>query len=76
MLLGIIIILWGILVLYFSLFKLKKEDYHKKDPVGQSAYIDGELLFRILSLFPWWTVKGTVILIGMLFIILGIFIIQ
>ena len=72
---GLLFILWGILVLYSSFFKMKKGEYRDKDPIGVSGYVEFEFLFKLLSRLPYGVVKGFTLFIGVLFVTLGTFII-
>ena len=72
LLIGIILILWGAFILFSSLFRMKSKDY--KD-LGISGFIEWDLLFKLFSKFPPRVYKSFVILIGVAFIVLGIFII-
>jgi len=72
---GALLILWGVMVLYSSLFKMKKEDYKDKGVFGVSGFIELEFLFKFLNRLPLGVVKGFVILIGVSFITSGIVII-
>ncbi|MGF6949033.1 hypothetical protein QF028_001538 [Neobacillus sp. B4I6] len=74
---GILCVLWGIFILFNSIFKLKKENYKEKYFIagGDGSY--GSLLLEILFFFllrflPWWFVKGFVIMTGITFVFLGI----
>ena len=69
---GVLFIFWGILVLYSSLFKMKKRDYEDKGGI-RVHYIEFEFLFRLLSKFPFGVIKGFTILIGIAFVIFGTF---
>jgi len=72
---GALLILWGVMVLYSSLFKMKKEDYKDKGVSGVSGYIELEFLFKFLNRLPLGVVKSFIILIGVSFITSGIVII-
>ncbi|MCE7792170.1 hypothetical protein K8O68_06995 [Salipaludibacillus sp. CUR1] len=72
---GALLILWGVIVLYSSLFRMKKEDYKDKGVIGVSGYIELEFLFKFLNRLPLGMVKGFIILIGVSFITFGIVII-
>ncbi|HHW39232.1 MAG TPA: hypothetical protein GXX18_18760 [Bacillales bacterium] len=69
---GAFLILWGISILYSSLFKMKKEDYKDKGVFGVSGYIELEFLFSLLHKLPLGVIKGLIVLIGISFIGLGI----
>lgn len=73
---GGLLILWGILVLYSSLFKMKQEDYVNKGAIGVSGFIEFEFLFRLLSRLPSGVIKGFTLLIGMAFVAFGIVILN
>lgn len=68
---GVLLILWGILVLYSSLFKMKQMDYKDKGVIGVSGYIEFEFLFRLLSRLPSGVIKGFTLLIGIAFVVFG-----
>lgn len=68
---GVLLILWGILILYSSLFKMKQEDYKDEGVIGVSGYIELEFLFSLLSRLPSGVIKGFTLLIGISFIALG-----
>ncbi|CAI8839302.1 hypothetical protein COK01_08320 [Priestia megaterium] len=70
-LIGILAIIWGIFILYSSLFKMKKRDYKNQSPIGVSGYFEFEFLFRLLSKSPWRLIKGLTILIGLSFVTVG-----
>jgi len=72
---GALLILWGVMVLYSSLFKMKKEDYKDKSVIGVSGYIELEFLFKFLNRLPLGVVKSFIILVGVSFITSGIVII-
>jgi hypothetical protein len=72
---GALLILWGVMVLYSSLFRMIKEDYKDKGVIGVSGYIELEFLFKFLKRLPLGIVKGFIILIGVSFITFGIIII-
>lgn len=74
LLLGIIIILWGLFVLYFSIYRLKKVDYKEKGPIGESAFIEMEFVFRLISRLPWQLVKEFVVVVGISFVACGVII--
>lgn len=71
LLLGVIIILWGLFVLYFSIFKLKRGNYKEKSPVGESAFIEMEFVFRLISRLPWGLIKGFVVVVGISLVACG-----
>ncbi|WP_456277554.1 hypothetical protein [Bacillus sp. AK128] len=66
----VLLIFWGIFVLYSTLFKMTKVDYEDKGGI-RVHYIEFELLFRLLSRFPFGVIKGFTILIGISFVIFG-----
>lgn len=68
---GVLFIFWGILVLYSSLFKMKKGDYKDKGAIGVSGYVEFEFLFRLLSRLPSGVIKGFTLLIGFAFVTFG-----
>ncbi len=68
---GGLLIIWGALVLYASLFKIKKKDLKGNAPLGSSGYIEWEFLFRILNRLPYGVMKLVVISIGASFIVIG-----
>lgn len=72
---GILCIIWGIFILFNSIFKLKKEDYKEKYDVTGGDWSIGslllEILFFIMRFLPWWFVKSFVIIIGIAFVYLG-----
>ena len=77
LLLSVPCIVWGIVILFNSIFKLKKENFKEKfDFIGvgdssvQSDFL--EILFSLISFFPWWIVKGFVIIVGIGFVFLGV----
>lgn len=68
-------LLWGVLVVYSSLFRMKEEDFKSKSRIGASGYIELELLVRWLSCrLPLKIVKSSVLLIGVSLIGAGSFI--
>ncbi|MHC0035298.1 hypothetical protein [Pseudoneobacillus sp. C159] len=67
---GVLFIFWGILVIYSSLFRMKKGDYKDKGGI-RVHYIEFEFLFRLLSRLPFVVIKGFTILIGIAFFIFG-----
>ena len=64
-------ILWGIVIFYSSLCKMKKNDYKSESPIGVSGYIEFEFLIKLLNKFPWRITKALTILIGCSFITFG-----
>jgi uncharacterized membrane protein HdeD (DUF308 family) len=75
LLIGLLLILWGVFILYSAFFRMTKEDYKDKGVLGVSGYIEFEVLFRLLSKLPTGLIKVIVILIGFALIVLGIVII-
>ncbi|MDY0406943.1 hypothetical protein P5G51_017775 [Virgibacillus sp. 179-BFC.A HS] len=74
--LGCLFIIWGVIIIFSSLIKLREKDYKDKGPLGGSGFIEWEFLFRILNGVPYWIVKGIVLFIGLLFIVFGVYIIR
>lgn len=77
LLIGILSILWGVVILFNTIFKLPKENFKEKFHFISAG--DGsiqsdlwEILFSLISFFPWWFVKGFVIIVGIAFVFLGI----
>lgn len=70
-LIGVFLILWGLLVICFSIFKLKRGDGRDKHTVNGSFLIEVELLLKLLDCFPVNVVRGLIIFIGISFIISG-----
>jgi hypothetical protein len=73
---SVLCILWGIVIIFNSIFKLKKENFKEKlhflgagDGSVESSIF--EILFSLVTFFPWWIVKGFVIIVGIAFVILG-----
>ena len=74
--LGVILILWGILILYSSIFKMKrKEDYEDDAKFGSSGYIEWESLFKLFNKIPYSLAKSFVLIIGTSFVIFGAWVI-
>jgi uncharacterized membrane protein len=71
--LGLILILWGIFILFSSLFRMKEGDYKDKSLLGVSGLIEFELLLRLLTRYSSSVIKVFVILFGISCIVLGIF---
>jgi len=76
---SVLCILWGSLVLFNSIYKLKRENFKEKFNFGGAG--DGsvessffEILFSLVTFFPWWVVKGFVLVVGLAFVILGVLI--
>ncbi|MDQ0233345.1 hypothetical protein [Metabacillus malikii] len=72
---GLLLIFWGIFVLYSSTFRLKKGDYHDTGPIGVSGYIEFEFLFKFLNRFPANVMKGFTFFIGIALVTFGTIII-
>jgi hypothetical protein len=76
---SVLCILWGIVVIFNSIFKLKRENFKEKfdfwgagDGSAESSIF--EILFSLVTFFPWWIVKGFVIIVGLAFVIIGVLI--
>jgi hypothetical protein len=76
---SVLSILWGIVVIFNSIFKLKRENFKERfdflgagDSSAESLIF--EILFSLVTFFPWWIVKGFVIIVGIAFVILGVLI--
>jgi hypothetical protein len=72
--LAILLIVWGGVILFRSIIKLKKEDFKEKRKYEAASGLMIEILVSLVDLLPWWIVKGFVILLGIAFIILGLMI--
>ncbi|GAA0321230.1 hypothetical protein GCM10008967_09710 [Bacillus carboniphilus] len=70
--LGVLLIVWGSMVLYSSLFNLKNKEYKDKGVLGVSGYIELEFLLKLLNKLPLALVKAVIVIIGLTFIITGI----
>ncbi|WP_416150272.1 hypothetical protein ACM26V_04605 [Salipaludibacillus sp. HK11] len=46
---GALLIFWGVMVLYSSLLRMKKDDYKDKGVIGVIGYIELEFLFKDLK---------------------------
>ncbi|WP_289140717.1 hypothetical protein [uncultured Brevibacillus sp.] len=68
---GILLILWGIFIVYASLFRMKKKDLKDQGAIGASGFFELELLLVLTSKLPAGVVKGFILLIGVSFIALG-----
>ena len=76
MVLGAILILWGVFILYSSIFKMKrKEDYEDDARLGSSGFIEWESLFKLINKIPYSLAKSFVVIIGTSFVILGAWVI-
>ncbi|MGM0842830.1 MAG: hypothetical protein ACQEWE_19005 [Bacillota bacterium] len=76
MVLGVILTLWGVLILYSSIFKMKrKKDYEDDTKFGSSGYIEWESLFKWFNKMPFSLAKSLVLIIGTSFVILGAWVI-
>ncbi|MDQ0483951.1 hypothetical protein QO000_002935 [Alkalihalobacillus hemicentroti] len=51
LIIGGLLILWGLIILYFSLFKMKQEDYRDRSSVGISGFLAWELLMKVINRF-------------------------
>ncbi len=71
--LGIMLILWGIFILFSSMFRMKEGDYKDKALLGVSGVIEMELLLRLLTRLSFRVIKVFVILFGVSCIVLGVF---
>ncbi|MCF6137750.1 hypothetical protein [Pseudalkalibacillus berkeleyi] len=72
---GGLLILWGCLVLYSSIFRMNKEAFENDAPIGATGYIEWEFLFKHFNKFPYNLIKTIVILIGTSIIALGTWVI-
>lgn len=71
-LLGLMFILWGVLILYSSLWRMKsKEDYKDHTTFNSSGYIEWESLFKLVNMMPYRLAKSFVLVIGTSFVVLG-----
>lgn len=76
LILGGLLIIWGALVLYASLFKMNRtEDYKDKATVGANGYIEWDLLFKVVNRLPIGLAKSFILILGVSFIVLGALII-
>ncbi|MFZ7936177.1 hypothetical protein ACO1D2_00030 [Bacillus thuringiensis] len=66
---AIISLIFGLLILYNSLFKIKFKDY--KDPEAAQRDASMDELGVIFLLIPWWAKKIFLILLGLFFIFYG-----
>ncbi|MFE3892916.1 hypothetical protein ACFX4Y_25045 [Priestia sp. YIM B13446] len=64
-------LVWGIIIFYSSLFKMKKNDYKSESPIGVSGYIELEVLIKLWNRFPMRIAKTLTILTGCSFITFG-----
>lgn len=73
---GAILILWGVLILNSSIFKMKrKEDYEDDARFGSSGFIEWESLFKLFNKIPYRLAKGFALIIGTSYVILGAWVI-
>ncbi|WP_394173306.1 hypothetical protein [Guptibacillus hwajinpoensis] len=76
LIIGGLLILWGLIILYFSLFKMKQEeDYRDRSSVGISGFLEWELLMKVINKVPYGFAKSFVLIIGASFIVTGAFVI-
>lgn len=66
---GVLLILWGVIVLFSSLFKMKDKDYKN---LGISGELVWDALFALLSKFPKRVYKGFVASTGIALIVIGV----
>ncbi|UOQ45491.1 hypothetical protein MUN89_05970 [Halobacillus salinarum] len=73
LLIGGLFIVWGAMIVYAALFRLKKKDDYKDDiPFGARGDMEWELLCKVFNSFPYGLIKSVVILMGISFIIIGV----
>ncbi|WP_078380725.1 hypothetical protein [Sutcliffiella halmapala] len=68
---GVLLIFWGSLVLYSSLFKMKQSNYKDNGVIGVSGYIEFEFLLKLLSRLPSGVIKAFTLFIGITFVTFG-----
>ena len=71
---GGLLFLWGGLIIYSALFKMKKTDYKDDSRIGASGLIELEFLSKLLNKLPLGVVRGIIISVGLSFATLGVFI--
>lgn len=72
LILGAVLILWGVFILYASIFKMKEQkDYVDDTRLGSSGYMEWESLMKLLNKLPYPLAKSVVMTIGSGFILLG-----
>ncbi|MBK0295441.1 hypothetical protein JGU65_27505 [Bacillus sp. T_4] len=71
LILGIILILWGTIIVYSSFFRFNKKNYKNNVPIGTSGYIEMEFLFKIFNKLPWAIVRFFIVFIGIAFVTIG-----
>ncbi|WP_390216128.1 hypothetical protein [Halobacillus campisalis] len=74
--LGVLLTLWGSLILYSSLFRKNRSDNYKDNSkIGASGYIEWEFLFKLFNKLPYGMAKSLVVMIGASFIAAGAWIV-
>ncbi|TGB03428.1 hypothetical protein [Halobacillus salinus] len=73
---GGILILWGIVLLFSSIFNMKrKEDVKDDGKLGSSGFIEWESLLKLFNKLPYPLAKILVVMIGTSFVALGAWVI-
>ncbi|WP_027953786.1 MULTISPECIES: hypothetical protein [Halobacillus] len=76
LILGAVLILWGVFILYASIFKMKGQmDYVDDTRLGSSGYLEWESVVKLLNKLPYPLAKSVVMTIGSGFILLGAWVI-
>ena len=68
---GILLITWGLLVLYAVFFKMRAIDF-KDNGVNGSGDMETEIAFSLLRKLPWKIVKAVVLLFAIACIAVGL----
>lgn len=68
---GIVLMLWGIIIVYSALFKMKTTDYKDDSRVGASGFIELEIISKSFNKIPAGLAKGIVTVIGFAFVVGG-----
>lgn len=66
------LILFGIIVVFFGIFKLDKESHKRQDYRTAGSDLASSIFGQILAILPWWIVKIVMIVIGFGLIFIGI----
>lgn len=72
-LIGCFGIVWGLVLLYVALFRLKPANYRDKSPIGANGDLAMEVTVRLFGKVPNQVAKVFVMIVGILFIGFGIY---
>ncbi|MFP7486245.1 hypothetical protein SFC65_18965 [Priestia filamentosa] len=66
-----LLILWGAFISYSAIFRMKKKDFSDDSRLGSSGYLEWEILSKLSNKLPHNIIKGTIIMMGATFMVLG-----